>query len=176
VFRLSREDPDPTAGDRATRVDAQDDRLAEAAEPSRRLGEVLRQLVDRISHRSGETLAVMSEASVTLQQVLLLNRIAEHGGNANSTQLAAALNMSLPSVSQMIDRLHQLGLAERIEMREDRRQRRIGLTPGGCDLLTRLRWARSVEYEAGVNRLSKPLRRDLEAVLARALDELAQQR
>jgi DNA-binding MarR family transcriptional regulator len=156
-------------------VDAQDDRLAEAAEPSRRLGEVLRQLVDRISHRSGETLAIMSEASVTLQQVLLLNRIAERGGNANSTQLAAALNMSLPSVSQMIDRLHQLGLVERVEIRQDRRQRRIGLTPAGSDLLARLRRARSAEYQAGVDRLSGRLRCDLAAVLARALDELAQE-
>ena len=149
--------------------------MTDEGEPSQRLGDLLQELVNRISHRGGETLTMMSEALVTLQQVLLLNRIAERGGNSTSSELAAALHMSLPSVSQMIDRLHQLGLVGRAEMSEDRRKRRIRLTPRGSELLARIRMARSTEYEAGVIRLSQQLRADLEAVLKRALDELAEE-
>lgn len=149
--------------------------MRDRGEPRRRLGDLLQDLVNRISHRSGKTLAIMNEALVTLQQVLLLNRIAERSGNSTSSELAAALHMSLPSVSQMIDRLHQLGLVDRAEMSEDRRKRRIRLTPRGSELLTRIRKARSAEYEAGVVRLSPQLRADLEAVLKRALDELAEE-
>jgi DNA-binding MarR family transcriptional regulator len=149
--------------------------MRDRGELSQRLGDLLQELVNLISHRSGETLAIMNEASVTLQQVLLLNRIAERGGNSTSSELAAALHMSLPSVSQMIDRLCQLDLVERVEMSEDRRKRRIELTHRGSELLLRIRGARSAEYEAGVIRLSAPLRADLKAVLKRALDELAEE-
>jgi DNA-binding MarR family transcriptional regulator len=113
----------------------------------------------------------MSEASVTLQQVLLLRALAEGSGSTPS-ELAAALNMSLPSVSQMIDRLHQLNLVTRAEMEEDRRKKRIAPTRAGQALLRRLYEARSAEYEAGVAPLSGRVRGELRSVLAQALDEL----
>ncbi len=45
-------------------------------EPSQEeLGGLLQELVNRVSHGQGKTLAVLEEASVTLQQVLLLRRL-----------------------------------------------------------------------------------------------------
>lgn len=142
-----------------------------ATKPGRQLGDLLQDLVNRISHRGGQTLAIMNEASVTLQQVILSSRLLE-SGMTTSSELAASLGMSLPSVSQMIDRLHQLELVTRAEMSEDRRKKQIALTPKGRALLERLHKARSAEYEAGVALLSPRLREELELVLGRALQEL----
>ncbi|HVA12715.1 MAG TPA: MarR family transcriptional regulator [Stellaceae bacterium] len=136
------------------------------------VGDLLQDFVDQISHRGGRTLAVMTEGSVTLQQVLLLNRLFASDA-ATATELAAQLHMSLSSVSQMIDRLDQLGLVARIAVPEDRRKKAIELTRKGHALLHRVREARSAEYRAGVARLSLKLRADLARVLARALRELA---
>jgi DNA-binding MarR family transcriptional regulator len=110
---------------------------------------------------------------VTLQQVILLNRLAELG-EATLSELAAALGMSLPSVSQMIDRLHRLGLVTRIELSSDRRKKQIGVTASGRALLDRLREARSLEFEIGTAPLSASLRADLAGLLSRAIAELEQ--
>jgi DNA-binding MarR family transcriptional regulator len=145
--------------------------VRDGAESERKLGDLLQQLVNRVSHRSGKTLALMNDASVTLQQVLLLSRLAEGDGSTPS-DLAAALNMSLPSVSQMIDRLYQLNLLTRAEMSEDRRKKRIALTRAGQTLLARMSEARLSEYEAGLSQLSRQNQADLRQILERALNEL----
>jgi DNA-binding MarR family transcriptional regulator len=139
--------------------------------PEPMLGDLLQDVVNRVSHRGGQTLAIMNDASVTLHHILLLSRISESGGNTSS-ELSTVLSMSLPSVSQMIDRLYQLHLVSRTEMSEDRRKKRITLTDKGRKLLQRLHSARSAEYEAGVARLSEQLRADLRLVLSRTLLEL----
>ncbi|HUB97529.1 MAG TPA: MarR family transcriptional regulator [Stellaceae bacterium] len=147
--------------------------MRDGPEPERRLGDLLQDLVNRVSHRGGKTLAMMNDASVTLQQVLLLNRLREQDGSTSS-ELAETLNMSLPSISQMIDRLHQLKLVTRAEMSEDRRKKRIALTRAGRTLLERLHEARTAEYEAGLAKLlAEPQRAELRLVLDRILQELA---
>jgi len=148
--------------------------MTAAVGPESPLGDLLQALVNRVSHRGGRTLALMNQASVTLQQVLLLSRVAEATGSTAS-QLAGALNMSLPSISQMIDRLHQLKLVTRVEMEEDRRKKRIALTRAGRAFLERLQAARSAEYQAGLATLPQPLRAELEAILARTLRALTAQ-
>ena len=145
--------------------------MMDAAEHGNQLGGLLQDLVNRISHRGGQTLAIMNEASVTLQQVIMLHRLSDPGIKTPS-ELAAALGMSLPSVSQMIDRLLQLKLVTRIEMTADRRKKQIALTPEGRVLLARLHTARSAEYEAGLAQLSPELRVKLKQVLRCALIEL----
>jgi DNA-binding MarR family transcriptional regulator len=146
--------------------------MKDGGEPERQLGDLLQRLVNLVSHRGGRTLAIMSDASVTLQQMLLLGRLAEGNGSTTS-ELAEALNMSLPSVSQMIDRLYQQKLVTRAEMTEDRRKKRIALTRTGRSLLARLNEARSAEYEAGLANLPRPFRMELRDILERALGELA---
>ncbi len=135
------------------------------------LGDLLQEFVTRVAHRGGRTLTVMNEASVTLQQVILLNRIRETP-DGTSSELAAALGMSLTSVSQMIDRLFRLKLVTRAEMATDRRKKRIDLTKKGHTLLARLREARSMEFNISAAALSPKVQADLSQVLARALAEL----
>jgi DNA-binding MarR family transcriptional regulator len=145
--------------------------MRDATGTGRSLGDLLHDFIGRIAHRSGSTLTIMNEASVTLHQVILLNRLTDHA-EATVSGLAVALGMSLPSVSQMIDRLHRLGLVSRTELCSDRRKKQIGLTASGRSLLDRLREARSLEFELGTAMLSAPLRAELAGLLSRAISEL----
>jgi len=137
----------------------------------RQLGELLQEFVNRVSHLQGHTLAVLTEESVTLQQVLLLRRL-QHMGESTLSEIAARMRMSPPAVSQMIDRLFALELLTRVEADEDRRRKKVGLTKKGVVLLDRVRRARAAEYEAGVSGLTAKVRSDLLGVLRRALKEL----
>jgi DNA-binding MarR family transcriptional regulator len=138
---------------------------------SRALGDLLQDFVGRVAHRSGRTLAIMNEASVTLHQVILLNRLLE-ARQSTVSALAGSLGMSLPSVSQMVDRLHRLKLVTRAEAADDRRKRRIELSGHGRALLDRLAEVRSAEFEIGVAALSAQARADLVRALGQALREL----
>jgi DNA-binding MarR family transcriptional regulator len=140
--------------------------------PARPLGDLLQDFVGKVAHRSGRTLTIMAEASVTLQQVILLNRLTELGPTTVS-EVAAALGMSLPSVSQMIDRLSRLGVVTRAEASDDRRKRLIELTASGRALLEQLKEARSSEFDIGVASLSPRLQVELSRALSEALSQLA---
>jgi MarR family transcriptional regulator, organic hydroperoxide resistance regulator len=135
------------------------------------LGELLQEFINRVSHLRGHTLAVLTEASVTLQQVLLLRRL-QHMGESTLSDLAARMRMSPPAVSQMIDRLFALELLTRVEADEDRRRKKVSVTKKGAALLERVRRARAAEYTAGVSGLSAAVRAELLGVMRRALQEL----
>ncbi len=135
-------------------------------------GELLLALVDRVSHRGGDTLALMAEAGTTLPQILFLSRLRQAGGGTAS-ELGDLLNMSPPAVSQMVDRLFRLGLLSRVEDAEDRRRKRLATTAKADQLLDRLTRARASEYARGVGRLSSALRKELAVVLAKAVKELS---
>ncbi len=136
-------------------------------------GELLLALVDRVSHRGGDTLALMNEAGTTLPQILLFPARLRQAGGGTASELAGTLNMSLPAVSQMVDRLFRLGLLSRAEDAEDRRRKRLATTAKADLLLDRLTRARAAEYSRGVARLSPALRKELAAVLQKAVRELA---
>ena len=140
-------------------------------EDEQQLGELLQEFVNRVSHLQGHTLAVLTEESVTLQQVLLLRRL-QQMGESSLSDIAARMRMLPPAVSQMIDRLFVLDLLTRVEADEDRRRKNVGLTKKGVALLDRVRRARAAEYEAGVSGLTPKVRSDLLGVLRRALKEL----
>jgi len=135
------------------------------------VGDLLQEFVNRVSHLQGNTLAVLTDESVTLQQVLLLRRL-QQAGRSTSSGLAELMRMSPPAVSQMIDRLFGLDLVTRVEAPEDRRRKMIAVTNKARQLLERIRRARAAEYAAGVGGLSPKLRGELAGVLRRALQEL----
>lgn len=145
--------------------------MKKAAADDGELGELLQEFVNRVSHLHGHTLAVLTEASVTLQQVLLLRRL-QHMGESTLSDLAARMRMSPPAVSQMIDRLFALELLTRVEADEDRRRKKVSVTKKGAALLDRVRRARAAEYAAGVSGLSAEVRAELLEVMRRALQEL----
>jgi DNA-binding MarR family transcriptional regulator len=83
--------------------------------------------------------------------------------------------MSLPAVSQMIERLFLLGLITRTEAPDDRRRKNLALTQKGQTLLHRVRKARAAEYAAGTAGLSPELRKQLSRLLRKALAELTEE-
>jgi DNA-binding MarR family transcriptional regulator len=114
----------------------------------------------------------MSEAGLTLPQVLFLTRLRQVGQSTPS-ELAERLNMSLPATSQMVDRLFKLGFLSRAEDEDDRRRKRLAVTPAAERMLDKLVRARAAEYAKGTERLSPAVRRELGAVLAKAVRELS---
>jgi DNA-binding MarR family transcriptional regulator len=137
------------------------------------VGELLQELVNRVSHRQGQLLTVLTEECVTLQQVLLLRHLQALGEGTPST-VAGRMHMSPPAVSQMVDRLVLLKLVTRREAPDDRRRKSIALTARGRALLERVRTVRTAEYAAGISGLSPGLRSELAAMLTRVLKELGQ--
>jgi len=140
------------------------------AEPNR-AGDALRRLVDLTSHRSGAVFTLMSHASVTLPQVLLMSRV-EQLGAASLSNLAEASTTSAAALSQMIERLVQQGWLDRAEDPIDRRRKAIRITLRTGALLRRLESARSADYELGLASLSDDLRMQLAKMLERVVAEI----
>jgi DNA-binding MarR family transcriptional regulator len=136
-----------------------------------RLGGLIEAFVNRVSHPRGRVLSLMARASVTVPQLILLNFALAIPGSTPSS-LAAKMRMSLPSVSQMVDRLVRLKLVARAEDPADRRRKTVSVTAKGRSLLARLSAARSAEYRAGATGLSAATRARLTDVLQEALREL----
>jgi DNA-binding MarR family transcriptional regulator len=135
------------------------------------LSDVVQEFVNRISHAQGKTLAVLTDASVTLQQLLMLRRLARVKDSALSP-LAEQMHVSLAAMSQMVERLFQLGLVSRVESVDDRRKKSIAVTPKGRVLLKRITAARSADYAAGIAPLSPRVKAALQQVLEAAIEEL----
>lgn len=134
------------------------------------LGGLLEALVNVVSHPRGRALAFLTRASVTVDQAILLHH-ANHAGST-PTSLATQMNLSLPSVSQMIERLVQAGMLRRREDARDRRKKTIETTPKAKTFLARFRAVRVEEFEAATDRLSPATRRRLARAIEDALREL----
>jgi DNA-binding MarR family transcriptional regulator len=134
-------------------------------------GDLLQEIVNRISHRHGETLRIMDEIPVTLQQTLLIRRLREMSP-CTASDLAAEFNLSLPAVSQAIDRLVRLKLVTRVASEADRRKKQLATTSKAHLLLGRLFEARSKEYSGGLSGLPADVRKRLISVLREVLREL----
>lgn len=136
-----------------------------------RTAAALRRLVDRVSHRSGLALETMSEAAVTLPQVLLMNHVA-HGRATSPSELANVMRVSLPAMSQMIDRLVQQGLLKRREDPDDRRRKTLATTAAADSFMHRLEAARSRDFELGLAPIAPELLAQMAELLERAAAQL----
>jgi DNA-binding MarR family transcriptional regulator len=145
--------------------------MTDSRPADQQLGDLLQEFVNRVSHRLGNTLSILTDESVTLQQVLLLRRL-QQAGHSTPSQLAELMRMSPPGVSQMIDRLLLLDLVTRTEAPDDRRRKVVAVTHKSEALLERIHKARAAEYGAGTRCLSPRVRVELARVLRKALQEL----
>lgn len=135
------------------------------------LGELIEGFVNAVSHPRGRVLKYMTETSVTVPQAILINLVDQHSGSTPSS-LAEKMQISLPSASQMIERLVKLGFLQRTEEAEDRRRKSIATTRTARTFLRKLKSLRSAEYSAGTARLSETTRRRLAQVLSDVMTEL----
>jgi DNA-binding MarR family transcriptional regulator len=141
--------------------------------------------------QDNESLAAMVQAALEAQQAL---RQAMHGavmpdwahldlsmgqfkamvalasaGELNISELADWLKTSKPSASILVDRLVQLGYAERKEDRDDRRRTLVALSAAGSELVDRLQRTGGERMQLWLEQMSSD---DL-AALTRGLRALA---
>ncbi len=135
------------------------------------LGELLESFLNHISHPRGRTLAWLVKNQVTVDQAILLNHV-RAAPDAQPSTLAEKMNLSLPSVSQMLERLVKLGFVTRTEHTEDRRRRRVAVTAKARHFLNQFRKVRASEFAVGTERLSARTKHRLTAALNAALREL----
>jgi DNA-binding MarR family transcriptional regulator len=141
----------------------------EAAQLSALLGEVM----SHVHRRSaGDTLVIMSQAGLTMAQLVSLH-VLGHRGASSVSAIAAALRLSPAATSHLVDRLVQGGYVERSEDPRDRRAKRVAITATGRSLVERVQAERAREFADVLARLSPEVRRSFADVLGRVIAELA---
>ena len=91
---------------------------------------------DRIHARSMELFGpVELPEDLTMQQMRVLGLVGHEPG-LTGQELSARLGVSAPTASGIVDRLVAKGLLSRVDDPDDRRVRRIALTPDGNHLLS----------------------------------------
>ncbi|MGV3624015.1 MAG: MarR family winged helix-turn-helix transcriptional regulator [Archangium sp.] len=136
------------------------------------IGALLEEFLNHVSHPRGLALTHLAEAGVTVDQAILLSRVNESPGVALST-VAGGLGLSLPSASQMTERLVKQGYLKREESTEDRRRKSLQVTAKARKFLSAFKKVRAGEFSEGTSKLSEATQAKLVAALERALKELA---
>jgi DNA-binding MarR family transcriptional regulator len=137
------------------------------------LGAKLAEFVNKVSHPRGRALVFMTEANVTVAQVILMNSVAT-GAAATPSEISHLMGLSISSASQMIERLVKLSFLDRYEDADDRRKKTIVATDKAKEFLDQLRVIRANEFEHGVAPLSQATRDLLAEAVNRALAEIAE--
>ena len=121
----------------------------------------------------GNMLRVIEGSGLSMTQCKALLELGGAGAEAEPRQLgelAEAFEVSVPSMSRAVDTLVKGGLATRVEDSEDRRVRRIAITPKGTKLVERLVAVRLAGIEAFAETLSAAQRRKLDAAVDSLMD------
>ena len=130
--------------------------------------ELMRRWVQAADMRSiAEWRRFVRGAGLSMPQLSLLMRL-YHGGGCGVHDLGRGLGVSSAAASQMVDRLVQAQLVDRVESQEDRRVRTVALSARGRHLIerrirSRYRW---------VDRLVGELGEDLKASMRKVLPAL----
>jgi len=121
----------------------------------------------RASHlRAAEALA---SVGLTPSLFALLNVVGERDG-AIQQELGAALGIDRTTMVALVDQLESAGLANRRPAPGDRRAREIVITPKGRRVLARARTVLAQAEDEVLTGLATDERRDLVALLRRALE------
>ena len=118
----------------------------------RHLDQVLREWVETFMRRSmSEFRAAMKDSHLSMPQFGTLMHL-YHGGACGISEMGEHLGVTPAAASQMIERLVQSGLIERVEARKDRRVKNLTLTRKGRALIkkgieARLRWMQDLTTE-----------------------------
>jgi len=145
----------------------------DAAAPASEVSLLINEMMTHVHRRSaGDTLAIMTQAGLTMAQLVTLHVLA-HRGALSVTRVANLLRLSPAATSHLIDRLFGARLVARTEDPVDRRHKRVAITAAGRTLIERVQEERSAELTCVIARLSADLQRQFARVLARVVAELA---
>jgi DNA-binding MarR family transcriptional regulator len=135
-----------------------------------RLGAVISHifLLDR-----GEQLRVMEDSGLSIAQLKTLLALAGPGQTHEPrqiTEVAERLGLSLPSMSRAVDGMVRKRLITRVEDEQDRRVRRIAISPKGEKLVAKLVSLRLAGLEKFASSLDASQLRKLDAALESLLE------
>jgi DNA-binding MarR family transcriptional regulator len=135
-----------------------------------RLNALLRHL---FLYDRGNLLRVIEESGLSMTQckaLLELAGLGEASEPRHVNDLAETLGVSAPSMSRAVDALVRDGLATRIEDPDDRRARRVAITPKGKRIVDAVVVVRQAGMEAFAASLSAAQRRKLDAAVDSLMD------
>ncbi len=142
----------------------------EARETAARITALLRHL---FLYDRGNQLQVIEESGLSMTQskaLLELGGLGQGTGKWQVTDLAAVFGVSVPSMSRAVDCLVKKGLATRVEDPDDRRVRRVEITPAGKEFVETLTAIRRTGMEAFASTLTATQRRKLDAAVDALMD------
>ncbi len=144
------------------------------ATPTQTLSQLIKEMLALLTQgATGDSLAIMAETELTLPQIVTLQWLCETGSH-NLSAIADHLNLSRPATSHLVDRLVTMRLVRRDEDTDDRRHKRIQISPAGERLIERLAQSRNGEFERAMAELSPRLQGELAAVLEEVVAQLRQ--
>jgi DNA-binding MarR family transcriptional regulator len=147
-------------------------RARTAVTPLTEVGHLVGTLMGLVHRRSaGSTLALMNEAGLTMAQMVALY-VLDFKGPQSVSAIAAFLNLSPAATSHLVDRLVTGGFVGRTEDQEDRRQKRIAITPAGRALAARVHEERAREFASALALVPSDLQRQFAGVLGRVVEAL----
>ena len=115
------------------------------AAPASEVSLLINEMMTHVHRRSaGDTLAIMTQAGLTMAQLVTLHVLA-HRGALSVTRVANLLRLSPAATSHLIDRLFGARLVARTEDPVDCRHKRMAITPAGRTLIERVQEERSAE-------------------------------
>ena len=116
--------------------------------------------------------ALLEELGLGLTQVKSLDALDACDCEPTVKELSERLGLSLPGTSRNVDGLLRRGFVERREDEQDRRQKRLSITPAGREVVDRIASARLAGLEAFVSRIPADQREDLTAALEPIVKDL----
>jgi DNA-binding MarR family transcriptional regulator len=112
--------------------------------------QTVRQWMDTFMHRSmGGWARYVKTSGFSMPQFMILMH-AHYKASCGITDLSEKMDISTAAVSQLVDKLVQAGLLERAEDPNDRRAKKVALSPKGKQLIEqgieeRYRWVEQLE-------------------------------
>jgi DNA-binding MarR family transcriptional regulator len=113
-----------------------------------------------------EGLAIMNESGLTVPQVVALH-VLRLGGPRSVSEIADRIGLSRAATSHLVDRLVGMGMVDRAEDAEDRRQKRVSTTPAADVLIDRLMLSRM----EGITTVFSMLRQETRVLMAVGLEQ-----
>jgi DNA-binding MarR family transcriptional regulator len=107
---------------------------------------------------------------LTLTQIKLLHHLEDATRELTLKEGAELVHVSLPAASRLVDDLVRRGFVDRHEDVEDRRMKRVHLTPAGRSVIRRLNAARLSGLETFTQTLTEAERRGLAKALSLLLE------
>lgn len=136
--------------------------------PKQLAGELLELWHHLMRGSTQQMYAVIAELDLSITQMKALHVLSDLDREVSVKELSDRLALSLPGASRTVDALLRRGWVERREDPNDRRMKRVGITPAGRGIVDRIETARL----AGLEQYATSLTPEQRTRLSEALSDL----